>query len=235
MAGDDGTDRIERKMPSLQTLLCWPPQSLRRSFRIPKNTSTMSDVKVPSLMYALIDIVRMKYLSTHVDTQQEVIGSMTNIALVSALILTMLSVSPGDAVGSALSDHMTHEVRERHRRYFTHGPNESATLGSIFIPHPCMRHPPAPTRRTQDCEHVYTIISSLAIFCLLWATLVSAWVIAIMGFMNEDSGRAFIKNIGPLVLKMPMALLLSGMVFFFWMQVTNKARFSLGSLATRAA
>ena len=82
----------------------------------------MSDVKVPSLVHAFIDIVRMKYMSTHVDTHQEVVGSMTNLGLVSALILTMLSVSPGDAVGSALSDHMTNEVRERRRRYFIHDP-----------------------------------------------------------------------------------------------------------------
>ena len=54
----------------------------------------------------------------------------------------------------------------------------------------------------------------------MWATLISAWVVALMGLMEQEhNGRAFITFIGPVVLKMPMGFLMTGMVLFYWIQV----------------
>ena len=73
---------------------------------------------------------------------------------------------------------------------------------------------------TQTCEHVHSFVSSVAIFCFLWATTVTAWIIAVLGLMEtEHQGQAFIKYIGLFVIKMPMGLLIAGLAAFFWLQV----------------
>ena len=204
-----------------------PDASCPREEATPSQKSTLDLSR--SLVLALGDIYFMNFM-THADKPEEVVNGMTNIGLISALMLTMLSVSPGDAVGSALSDYITNEVCDV-TSFFVPSPRPTGrhgahSLHTVTTPPPTVyllpttHYHPHPCPPTQTCEHVHSFVSSVAIFCFLWATTVTAWIIAVLGLMEtEHQGQAFIKYIGLFVIKMPMGLLIAGLAAFFWLQV----------------